>query len=261
LFFIVEPNEKSPLPTFFLLSFQIYAQNLSLYGVSPSYSQMGKLSGKLNYSLNVTSVVNVLDQTIEGKSFPATHTHLVMQGLLSYQFNKKFSLAAGYGYGRHNIFGLRENEPRFLAQASFQHKIGNFIMTNRGRYELRYPINLNTQMRSKADILRYQTWLTYPLYDTKRQKQGFFLSASNELFLYLSGAKNGPVSSKNGPLWAENWSHLGGGYNAGSTRFELGYCFQTLVRNKAQDHRYFNLLQLNIYHTINWDDVQSWWYL
>jgi len=54
---------------------------------------------------------------------------------------------------------------------------------------------------------------------------------------------------------------LGGGYNAGKTRAELGYCFQALVRNKAQDYRFFNLLQINIYHTLNWNDVQFWWYL
>jgi len=237
------------------------AQDLNLFGIAPSYSQMGKLNKKLSYNFNASSSINAISQTINEKNFPAGQAHLLLQGLLMYQLNSKLSLGAGYGHGFHNIFGTKESEPRFLGQVNFQHKLKNFIITHRGRYELRYPLNLQTDIRSKADIFRYQLWATLPLYNTKKSKEGFFLSASNEMFLYLTGAKNGPVSSKNGPLWAENWSHLGGGYNTGRTRIELGYCFQTLVRNKAQEHRYFNLLQLNVYHTINWDDVQFWWYL
>jgi Protein of unknown function (DUF2490) len=253
--------KKNLILAAFLLPFIAKAQDLTLYGLSPSYSQMGKLTKKLNYTFNVSSAINNFDQTVDGKFFPATHTHLVMQGLVGYQLNPKFSVAGGYGYGRHNIFGLRENEPRFLVQTNFQHKANNFVFTHRLRYELRYPMNIKTHIRAKADVVRYQAWVNYPLYDTKAKKSGMYLSASNEAFLYLTGAINGPVSSKNGPLWAENWSHIGCGYNTGRTRFEAGYCFQTLVRNKAQDRRNFNLLQLNVYHTINWDDVQYWWYL
>lgn len=248
----------------FLLTFlfvRATAQNLMLYGASPSYSQTGKLSTKLSYSFNVTSVIDAFDKTVEGKYFPATHTHLVLQGLLGYQLNKQLAVAAGGGYGRHNIFWLRENEPRLFAQATYQHKWGRFVLTHRGRYESRHPKNLRTQIRSSADIGRYQLWATLPLYDPQKQKQGFFLSASNEAFLYFRGATNGPVSSRNGSIFSENWSHLGVGYNNGRTRFEAAYCFQALVRNRPQqDYRFFNLLQLNIYHTVNWHDVQYWWY-
>jgi Protein of unknown function (DUF2490) len=243
-----------------LVSFVAHAQELNLTGISPSYSQTGKLSSKWAYNLNLTSVIDPFDKVVDGKLFPKTHTHLIVQGLLVYQLNKSVALAGGYGFGRHNIFGIREDEPRFLLQGSYQHKIQKFNLTHRGRYELRYPLTIAKQVRSKADIFRYQVWATYPLYDVDKQKRGFYLAASNEAFFYLSGAKNGPVSSKNGPLWAENWTHLGGGYNAGRTRFELGYCFQTLVRNKAQDRRNFHLLQLNVLHTINWDDLVYWWY-
>jgi hypothetical protein len=72
-----------------LVGIQARAQNLMLLGASPSYSQMGKLSNKWAYSLNATSVIDVFDQTIEGKLFPATHTHFVVQGLGVYQINKQ----------------------------------------------------------------------------------------------------------------------------------------------------------------------------
>lgn len=243
------------------LSITTQAQNLMLYGIAPSYSQAGKLSNKLGYNFNVSSVINATSQTVDGKRFPSGHTHLILHGLLAYQLTKKVGVAAGYAYGRHNIFGLRENEHRLVAQATYQHKLGGVIITHRGRFEWRQPTNLQTHIASEASIGRYQIWATLPLYDTKKEKQGFFLSASNEAFLYFKGATNGPVSSRNGAILSENWMHFGGGYNFGGTRAELGYCFQALVRNKAQNYRFFNLLQINIYHTINWNDIQYWWYL
>ena len=238
-----------------------FSQNLMLYGVSPSYSQMGKFNTKLGYNLNVSSVINAVSQTVDNKYFPATHTHLLLHGLLVYHVDKNLSVAAGYAAGRHNIFGLRENEHRLLGQAMYQHNLGKLIITHRGRYEWRQPTNLQTKTMSTAHIGRYQLWITYPLYNPKKQKHGFYLSASNEAFLYFKGATNGPVSSRNGSILSENWIHVGGGYNAGKTRAELGYCFQALVRNKVQDYRFFNLLQINIYHTINWSDVQYWWFI
>lgn len=243
------------------LSIATQAQDLMLYGISPSYSQAGKFTKKLGYNINASSVMNAFSQTVDGKRFPSGHTHLVLHGLATYQLSKPLTIAAGYAFGRHSIFGLRENEHRLIAQATYQHKLGNFIITHRGRFEWRQPTNLQTRITSQASIGRYQVWATLPLYDPKKEKQGFFLSASNEAFLYFKGATNGPVSSRNGSLVSENWMHLGGGYNFGLTRAELGYCFQALVRNKAQDYRFFNLLQLNIYHTINWNDIQYWWYL
>jgi Protein of unknown function (DUF2490) len=245
---------------FMLFSTIVQAQNLSLVGVSPSYSLTGKLAPKIAYNINLMSVINATNQTIDGKLFPSGQAHFLQTGMLIYQLNKQFSVGGGYTHGNHNIFGLKESEHRFLAQTSYQTKFNKLVFSNRLRYELRYPFNEKTAIRSRADVVRYQFWLTYPLYDPRASSKGFFLSASNEVFLYLKGAINGPVSSKNGGLWSENWSHIGGGYNAGRTRIELGYCFQSLVRNQAKDYRFFNLLQVNLYSTLNWDDVQFWWY-
>lgn len=243
------------------ITIRIYAQDLMLYGIAPSYSQAGKFSNKLGYSINASSVVNAVEQTIDNKKFPSGHTHLVLHGLLVYQLNKKLSVGGGYAFARHNIFGLRENENRLVGQVSYQHKLGNFIITHRGRFEWRQPVNLHTHVISQANIGRYQIWISYPLYNPEKQKKGFFLSASNEAFLYFKGATNGPVSSRNGSMLSENWLHFGVGYNAGRTRTELAYCFQALVRNKVQDYRFFNLLQINVYHTIHWNDMQYWWYI
>ena len=104
-----------------------------------------------------------------------------------------------------------------------------------------------------------------PFYNPKETKKGYYLSASNEAFWYLKGADNGPVSSKNGLFeltnCSEDWLHVAGGYNFGKARVELGYCYQTLIRNKKLEMRNLNLIQMNLYVNLNWEDLQSWWYL
>jgi hypothetical protein len=254
--------KKSVLLLFCLLFVRVIeAQDLNLVGVNPSYTQVGKLSNRFSYNLNIASVVDAFDVSIGAKTFPKGQLHLVPQGVLAYKVNNYINVGAGFGYGIHNIFGTREYEPRWLAQTTIQHKIAPLIFSHRLRYELRQPYNEQTKVSSKADIVRYQLGATLPLYNPKTSKKGFYVTASNELFLYVNGATNGPVSSKNGGLLSEDWANLSLGYTNGRTRFEAGYCFQTLVRNAAKDIRQLNFFHVGVIHTINWDDLQVWYYL
>lgn len=177
-----KPMRKSALMCLLWIAFQAHSQNVTLYGISPSYSQMGKFTGKLGYTINVMSAINAVSQTVEKKFFPAGHTHLLLHGLLVYQFNKNWS--AGGAMPLEDIL------------------FSGFVKTK----------------IVSSDKLRIST------------------SREN---LSSRTAANGPVSSRNGSILSEDWMHVGGGYNAGRTRAELGYCFQGLVRNKAQDYRFF----------------------
>lgn len=244
----------------FLIIFKANSQDLHLRGIATNYSQTGKITPKLSYNLHVLSVVNTSKLKIGDKTFPSGHTHFIPHLLLNYKITDKWNVGGGYAFGRHDIFGLRENENRFIAQTGFNQKFKKITFNNRGRIEFRSPLNLQTKIRSNATIFRYQLGLNYPLYDTKKYKKGFYALASNEVFLYLKGATNGPVSSKNGLLLSENWSNVGLGYTTGKNRLEFGYGFQSLVRNKKQEMRFLNLLQLSFTTTINWDDVQYWYY-
>jgi hypothetical protein len=247
-----------------LLPCKVFSQDLNLKGFSPNYYQTGNLVGNIGYNLNVSSISS-LPQSISNKEYPAGQLHFVAQLLLIHKLSKHFTAGIGYAYGNHNIFGLKETEDRLLGQVGYLHSLSKVNFIHRLRFEYRTPKNLQTNITDNASILRYQTYATLPLYNPKDTKKGFYLSASNELFWYLEGASNGPVSSKNGVFEfsnvSEDWVHLAGGYNMGNTRVELGYCFQALIRNKQLDLRYLNLAQLNVYITINWDDLQSWWYL
>ncbi len=251
-----------PLITLFTL--QIKAQNLNLVGINPNYSQTGNIVGNLGYNLNIASISS-FSETVNNKEFPGGQLHFVAQMLLVQKLNKHFAVGLGYGYGNHNIFGLKEVEDRFIGQTNFLHNIGKFAFNHRLRYEYRTPLNLKTNIKDDASILRYQTFVTYPFYNPKESKTGFYMTASNEAFFYLKGATNGPVSAKNGEFemvnTSEDWLHIAGGYNMGKVRVELGYCFQTLIRNPKLEMRNLNLAQINIFVNLNWEQVQNWWYL
>lgn len=249
----------------FLIIFRANSQDLHLRGIAINYSQTGKISSRLTYNVQISSVYNTSTLKISEKTFPACHTHFIPHVLLNYKITDKWNVGGGYAFGRHDIFGLRENEHRLIAQTGYNQKIKKITINNRGRLELRSPLNLQTNIRSNATIFRYQLGLNYPLYDPKKFKKGtvpkgFYALASNELFLYMKGATNGPVSSRNGLLVSENWSNIGLGYTTGKNRIEVGYGFQSLVRNKKQDMRYFSLLQLSFSTSINWGDIQYWYY-
>ncbi len=252
------------LPLIILFSFPLNAQDLNLQGFSPNYYQTGNFYKGFGYNLNLSSISS-LTEKVGNKEFASGQLHFVAQALLIQKFNHHFTAGLGYGYGVHNIFGLKETENRYLGQVSCLHNVRKVVLNHRVRFEYRMPTNLKTNVTDDASILRYQTYVTLPFYNPKETKKGFYLSASNEIFWYLEGANNGPVSSKNGTFGetgcSEDWVHLAGGYNLGKTRVELGYCYQALVRNKQLEIRNLNLLQVNLYINLNWNDLQSWWYL
>lgn len=252
---------KNLIVILFFCSLCAFSQDLHLTGLATNYSQTGRISKKWNYNVHILSVYNASNLSIENKNFPSGHAHFIPHLLANRKINDKLTVGGGVAYGVHNIFGLKEHEPRLMIQAGYQHKLSRFNFNHRARFEMRFPKNMKTGISDNAQILRYQVGINTPFYNPKNQKKGLYGFVSNEMFLYLKGATNGPVSSKNGLLLSEDWLNLGIGYNSGKNRLEVGYGFQSLVRNKKQDMRYFNLLQINYHITLNWDDLQYWWYL
>lgn len=119
--------------------------------------------------------MNTSTLKIENKTFSSGHAHFILHLLLNYKLTDKWNVGGGYAFGRHDIFGLRENENRIVLQTAYNYKIGKLTTNNRGRLEWRNPLNLQTNVRSDASIFRYQLGLNYPLYDTKKSKKAFML--------------------------------------------------------------------------------------
>ncbi|GAB3935415.1 DUF2490 domain-containing protein [Larkinella terrae] len=236
------------------------AQPLHFFGVFPSVSQTGTIHSKFLYNVLASSTVDAFNQTVENVHYPATQLQLYVQPGIIYKLKPDWTAALGYAFARHNLFGLRVNENRLWAQTGYNHPLPIGRLTHRLRYEERYPLNKKTDIQSKATLFRYQLGYNLPLYDLKKQKQGFSLSATHEFFLCLTGATNSPISSKNA-FCGENWSFVGVGYTTAKTgRIEAGYMLQNLVRNPHRDHRYLHLFQVTYSATFRLDDLMVWLY-
>lgn len=239
------------------------AQNWTFFGFFPTLSQTGDLTKKVQYNLYVSATYDAVRTNIELKEYPATALQYYIQPSVSYKLTPNVQIGLGYAYVKHNLFGLRVNENRLWAQAIATHavpQLGRLRLSHRLRYEERYPLNTRTSQWSYAQLFRYQTGFTYPLYDPKVKTKGLYATASNEMFLCLSGARNSPVSSKNA-FYGEDWVYAGLGYNTGRMgKIELGYCYQNLIRNPAQEHRYLHLMQATWAMNFDLSDIGVWFY-
>ena len=150
----------------FLTNITANSQDLHLRGIATNYSQTGKITPKLSYNVHVLSILNTSTLKINEKIFPSGHTHFVPHLLLNYKITDKWNVGGGYAFGRHDIFGLRENEHRIVLQTAHNQKVKKVTLNNRGRLEFRSPLNMKTNIRSNAVIFRYQLGLNYPFYDT-----------------------------------------------------------------------------------------------
>jgi hypothetical protein len=244
----------------FLSTGSLEAQPLHFFGAFPALSQTGTIHKKFLYNVYLSSTIDAFDQTVENIRYPATNLQWYVQPSVLYKLRPDWQAAVGYAYVRHNLFGLRVDENRLWAQTVYNHPLAEGRLAHRLRYEERYPLNRKTSVQSKATLFRYQLGYNLPLYDPKKQKHGFSISASHELFLCLTGATNSPISSKNA-FCGENWSYVGVGYALAKTgRIEAGYMHQNLVRNPQRDHRYLHLFQVTYSATFHLDDLMVWLY-
>ena len=236
-----------------------FAQRLPFFGLFPQFSQTGPISKKLNYNLFVSSTITAVPTTIEGHQYPATALQVYVQPSLHYKLLPNVQVGLGYAYAKHDLFGLHVQENRAWAQLVAGHSVsGQTRLTHRLRYEERYPFRVSSQQWSYATLIRYHVGVNVPLYDLKAQKRGFFLSATNEAFFCLTGAKNGPISAKNA-FYGEDWVSAGVGYNAGKwCKFDVSYQFQDLIRDPAKNHRHLHLLQLNWSTNLSLDGLGMW---
>ncbi|MBC7893228.1 MAG: DUF2490 domain-containing protein [Sphingobacteriaceae bacterium] len=245
------------------LSIPGFAQDLSFFGIFPTWSQTGSLSKRWSYNLTLSGTVDAVDRTIEGVSYPATALQWLGQPSVSYKLGSRWQAGLGYAYVRHNLFGrVHTNEHRLWAQTVYAHPAGTTArLTHRFRYEERYPFNQENRRRSWCNLGRYQVAVQVPLYDPKTRKQGLFLSASNEAFFCFNGARNGPIGAKNA-FFGEDWVYVGLGYQTRLLgRIEAGYQAQLLRYNPTRDLRTLHLLQVTWSTQFNLLDELAIWFL
>lgn len=230
-------------------------QNLTFYGVLPAINHTGSISPKLQYNLYLTTTYDAFDETIQGTFYPANDMQVYIQPSLIYVLSPRINFAGSYTFQRNNPFNqFAINEHRLWQQVAFAFPWRLGMLTNRLRLEERWIENRGiTRRRMHYNLstrLRCQLGLFIPLKGKTVDPHEFYLSAYNDSYFSLTGPRNA--------FYSENWSYLGTGYDTGKIgRFELGYLFQSLVRNRQQDMRYLNLAQLTWITNIRFPKKQN----
>ena len=217
---------------------RIEAQTLTFYGAIPSINLTQNLSKNFNFNFFASTTIDAFDRKIESITYPSTDLQLYIQPSLIYHASKPFSYAFSYTYQRNNPFRtFYVNENRLWQQLTYTRQLSSVKWTNRLRFEERFIENKITNQYPLSTRLRYQIGFTAPLRLNKQKTSSFYWSAYNEFYFSLSGAKNATYS--------ENWSYLGLGLKLSErNKLEVGYLFQTLVRDPQQDLRFLHLAQI-----------------
>ncbi len=227
------------LEAFVALTVFANAQNIHFYGLLPAINQTGRISDKLNYNLFASTTIDALKLIENGKTYPATDFQLYLQPSLIYVHSPNLNFAGSYTYQRNNPFNPTfSNEHRLWQQAIFSFAAGNARVTNRFRFEERFIQNRTTGEYPLSYRARYQIGFNRPLQGKTLDPKEFYVNAYNEFYFSLT-------KSQRNALYSENWTYAGLGYNLGKMgRIELGYLFQTFVRNPEKDLRFLNLAQV-----------------
>jgi len=214
------------------------SQDLTFYGFLPAINVTGNFGGKINVNLFSSTTIDAVRERIGGIEYPATDFQFYLQPSVIYVHSPQLNFAASYTYQRNNPFQDNfVNEHRLWQQAIYSMPLGVGKLNQRLRVEERFIENRVLNTYPFFTRARYQIAFNRPLQGRTLDAHEFYLNMYNEFYFSLTGAKNATYS--------ENWTYSGAGYDLGNMgRFEVGYLFQTAVRNAQKDLRFLNLAQV-----------------
>jgi hypothetical protein len=119
---------------------------------------------------------------------PRTEQILLRAGI-NYHFNNSCFVTGGIAYVTtddfdKNIPGVLTTENRVWQQVFIRHNIGRCFLEHRYRLEQRWIVSKNDSRY--IDRLRYMIRVSAPLNKDKMEKNTFFVSLYNELFMHLA---------------------------------------------------------------------------
>lgn len=224
--------------SFLFFSNLLQAQDVTLAGIFPVWSQTGRINNKLNYNFFIATTIDPFNVKKGGVEYPAGDLNLYIQSSIIYVVNANWNIAGSYTYQGVNPFGENFfNEHRIWEQVIFSNALGKGRMTHRVRLEERFIENRATGTYPLSTRTRYQLGFNMPLQGRTLEEKEFYLNAYNEFYFNMTGAKN--------TTYSDNWAYVGCGYNLGKMgKLELGYLLQTSVRDKQKDLKFFNIMQI-----------------
>ncbi|MBX9852134.1 MAG: DUF2490 domain-containing protein [Cytophagaceae bacterium] len=220
------------------------AQDLTFYGVVPSYSQTGIINKKFDYNFFASTTTSIFSMTYADVDYPAKLLQVYIQPSIIYKFrpNLNFSASITYNYQRSNPNANYFNEWRGWQQAIFSHNPFRYKgrLSHRVRFEERLIKNSGEEYRLTTR-LRYQIGYTVPLQGRTMDAHEFYFNSYCEFYFSISNPPDRPRNA----LHSEDWLYAGLGYHTGKMgRIEVGPIFQTNVRDRQHDRRNLGVLQI-----------------
>jgi len=221
-----------------------FAQDLTFFGFIPSYSQTGIISKKFDYNFFASVTNSALPVTYRGIEYSPKILQTYIQPSIIYKFrpNINFSASVTFNYQRSNPNAFYFREWRPWQQVIYTHNPFNYKgrLSHRIRFEERFIKNINDKYRMTTR-LRYQIGYLIPLQGKTLDAKEVYFNTYYELYFSLSNSKSRPRNA----LHSEDWAYAGLGYNTNKLgRIEVGFLYQTNVRDRLKERRNLALLQI-----------------
>ncbi len=215
----------------FFTSRKINSQNLNFPGLAPSVSFTAH---QKNFDLNFLAASKTKQghHTVKNVEYEPRFLEIYSQALVSLKWNRRWIIAAGYGFQRNNPFRDDwRNEHRLVQQAMYSVPGNKIRFNNRLRFEERWfsypdaPGNFSTRARYQAGMVR-------------QFNKKLYWQLNNEIYAITSGRRHSFIS--------ENWLYTGVGIPVkGFGHIETGVGYNTVVRNSMKERLNLVLLQVN----------------
>jgi len=187
----------------------VVAQNTTVVGFFPTIDHSGELNNRFSYNSYLFGAL----KPYSSQEGPRRALYIYAEQGLSYSFNDKLSFTNSYVYERQQPFeNNARNEHRLFQQLTLKHRLNQFSLKQRLRFDERFIQNNQTGLYDFSHRLRYLLGGDYKF------NSAFYLMYYTEVFFNTTkGVKF---------QFNENWSALQLGWNINEhNAIEFGYLF------------------------------------
>lgn len=213
-----------------------FAQDVQLYGTIPSVL-LKSSTQKVDYTFGISSEINAITRTVNGRQYPAEVLNLNLESAISYDTGPNFNIAGGFLYRFRNPFTGMSSEIRPWQQITFISRLEKYRVRNRLRLEERW-VESRSEKNFGFDLrVRYRLSTDFPLQGERLDNKEWYLNFSTEA--HITPTIKQPLF-----FW-ENRTYLGLGYRVSDKkRFEPALEFRTRKRDRLGNRQHILYVRL-----------------
>jgi hypothetical protein len=218
------------------------SQNQFVFGVFPTIDHSGVLSERWNYNFYYFGAFPLINLQSPDIKQDAQFLMLYFEQSTTYKIADGWNVTGSYVFQQSNVNSAAPtNENRFYIQSAYAHKVFEWQLKHRLRWDARWIKNPYTSEIPFTHRLRY--FLGFEKY-LNINKPTYYLTFYEELFFNTVSGAN--------PVFEENWAYVALGKKSNDThKLEMGLLYITWVNGMDSWLNQF-YLQFTWISTINW---------